>query len=344
MNLGEEINVEELKDRVLCAECVGEAFLKNEIDTKGKRRKCSYCGSMGRSYSIDAIATQVEQAFEDHFVRTSSQPDDFQSAMMRDEDSTYEWEREGQETVYAIMDAAVLPEAVARDIQQVLADKHFDFDSAAMGDETEFDSDAHYAENVTARLGGVPVPADHLDCVARIDDRSVRNGRKPCSGGITPIHGDELTLRSLIFRRHVPVHPLLRDGHGLANAVVRYNTFSVANEPFTFARNIDGASRRFRRGNSSPLRTNSFCRRLTKAIENMAFGWEFTDRTAGQKLKFPAARRRHGNRQRNQGRWIADLQGFLATPLNVGFGADSTMTPTKQLQQAFRRASRGRAG
>ena len=144
------VNVEKLKGNALCAECVDEAFLKNEIATKGKRRKCSYCHSIGKSYSIDAVSGEVERAFEDHFVRTSSEPDDFQSALLRDSESTYEWEREGQESIYAIMDAANIPEAAARDIQEVLEDKHADFDSAAMGDETEFDSEAHYVENSTS--------------------------------------------------------------------------------------------------------------------------------------------------------------------------------------------------
>ena len=144
------VDVETLKKRVLCADCVGEAYLKNEIAIKGKRRKCTYCESIGASYSIDNVSCEVERAFEDHFVRTATEPDGFEYALLSDKDSTYDWEREGEETIYAVMNAADIPEAAARDIQEVLEDKHAEFDSSAMGDETEFDSDAHYIEKGTS--------------------------------------------------------------------------------------------------------------------------------------------------------------------------------------------------
>ena len=92
------------------------------------------------------FSSEVERAFDDHYQRTATEPDSFQSTMMRDKESTYEWEREGQETAYAIMDAAEIPETVAQDIQKVLEDRHADFDSAAAGEETEFDAEAHYEE------------------------------------------------------------------------------------------------------------------------------------------------------------------------------------------------------
>jgi hypothetical protein len=46
----------------------------------------------------------------------------------------------------AIMDAAEIPELAAEDLQVILAGRRFDFDSAAMGEETEFSSDGHYQE------------------------------------------------------------------------------------------------------------------------------------------------------------------------------------------------------
>jgi hypothetical protein len=138
--------IEKLKRRRLCLNCVGEAFLKSEIEAKGKRRKCNYCGEMAQSYSIDDMGGKIEKAFDEHYVRTADEPDSYQSAMLRDEDSTYDWEREGEPAVYAIMNAADIPEEAASDIQQVLEDKFSDFDTAAQGLETEFDSEAYYEE------------------------------------------------------------------------------------------------------------------------------------------------------------------------------------------------------
>ena len=44
------------------------------------------------------------------------------------------------------MNAADMPEESAQDIQKILGDKYADFESAKMGDETEFSSGSHYAE------------------------------------------------------------------------------------------------------------------------------------------------------------------------------------------------------
>jgi hypothetical protein len=63
--------------------------------------------------------------------------------------SDYEWEREGEEVLYAIMNAADMPEEAARDIQQILEEKFSDYDAAVEGLETEFSSDSYYEEKGT---------------------------------------------------------------------------------------------------------------------------------------------------------------------------------------------------
>ena len=85
-------------------------------------------------------------AFKTHFGRTAEEPNSFEYAMIRDKELSYDWYREGQETAYAIMDAANLRENIAVDVQSILEFRHEDFDSAAAGMECEFSSDAHYEE------------------------------------------------------------------------------------------------------------------------------------------------------------------------------------------------------
>ncbi|AIC31308.1 RES domain-containing protein (plasmid) [Rhizobium etli bv. mimosae str. IE4771] len=70
--------------------------------------------------------------------------------MLSDRESDYEWDRDGEQTAYAIMNSADMPDAAAEDIQQILDDKFCDFDSAAMGEETEFSSDAYYEQKGTS--------------------------------------------------------------------------------------------------------------------------------------------------------------------------------------------------
>ncbi|MGE0372904.1 MAG: RES family NAD+ phosphorylase [Gammaproteobacteria bacterium] len=137
---------DELKTKRLCFRCTQEEYLRNEIKKQGKRARCDYCGGLRRCYSLEEFSERIEQAFEDHYERTSDQPDTYEDMMMRDRESNYVWYREGESTVIAIMNAAEIPEAAAEDIQVVLDDRHSDFDAAAIGDETEFAEDAHYEE------------------------------------------------------------------------------------------------------------------------------------------------------------------------------------------------------
>lgn len=132
--------------RKLCLNCVGEDFLKDEIRKQGKRGKCSYCGRTAKHYSIEDLSECIDVAFRRHYVRTSDQPTSFQYAMLADRESDYIWERDGEPVVFAIMNAADIPEEAASDIQSILDDKFSDFDASAAGEETEFSSDSYYEE------------------------------------------------------------------------------------------------------------------------------------------------------------------------------------------------------
>jgi hypothetical protein len=137
-------DIDELKVKRICFACVGEQFLSDEIRSKGKRAKCRYCGNMRRTYSVGDIAKHIQTAFEQHYFRTSDQPDDWEYSLLSDRESNYEWERHGEPVVDAIMNAAEIPEEAAQDIQRILEDEHSDFDCDAIGEETEFAGDSYY--------------------------------------------------------------------------------------------------------------------------------------------------------------------------------------------------------
>lgn len=139
-------DVENLTQKLICSSCIGEAYLSAEIADHGEQKKCSYCGQLGHTYSVGELAERVETAFEQHYVRTSDQPDSYQYLLLSDRESTYDWERNGEPIVNAIMNAADISEAAAEDIQNILNDKYEDFDSAAMGEETEFSDSSYYEE------------------------------------------------------------------------------------------------------------------------------------------------------------------------------------------------------
>jgi len=139
-------DVGELSEKYICFHCVKEAYLRKEIK-KGRRiQQCSYCARKRSCYDIGEIADLVEGAFEQHYVRTSDEPEAWEYGLLADNESNYSWERKGEPILYAIMNAAEIPEEAAQHMQEILEDRHADIESAQMGEETEFSSDSYYEE------------------------------------------------------------------------------------------------------------------------------------------------------------------------------------------------------
>lgn len=137
--------IDDLSAKRLCHHCVGEAFLKAEIRREGARGHCSYCDRPAKSYTIGDLADRIEEVFETHYYRTSDQPHSWQYSMLADKELDYDWDRDGEPVVEAIGNVALIDEEPAQDIQIILEDRHGDFDAAAMGEETDFCADSHYA-------------------------------------------------------------------------------------------------------------------------------------------------------------------------------------------------------
>ena len=144
--MSKDDDIDELMKRKLCFDCIGENFLKDQVSKKGRRGKCSYCHRNLKCYSIEELSKLVQNAFEQHYRKTSDQPDFVKSAMIAGKDADHPWRREGEQAVEAIMNAAEIPEQAAFDIQKILEEKFSDYDAHRMGEETEFSSDSHYEE------------------------------------------------------------------------------------------------------------------------------------------------------------------------------------------------------
>jgi hypothetical protein len=136
---------EERKDRRLCCECVGEAFLQSEIQRRGLEAECSYCGGRHKTFSIGEMADEVELALNEHFYRTATEPSGLEYAMLKEGDS--DWERKGDPITFIIEEHAEIELEPAEDIQKVLEERNHHFDTDAIGEEEPFDEDAHYAES-----------------------------------------------------------------------------------------------------------------------------------------------------------------------------------------------------
>jgi hypothetical protein len=143
-------NNDELSEKMLCHRCVGDDYLTVEIERDGTDQQCSYCKKVAKSYGLNAVVDRVELAFEQHYVRTSDQPDAWQQTLQRDRESTYDWDRDGQPVLDAIGCAVNVEEEIARDIHEILEDRYSDMESAQMGEETEFSGDSYYEMKSTS--------------------------------------------------------------------------------------------------------------------------------------------------------------------------------------------------
>ncbi|MGU9830510.1 RES family NAD+ phosphorylase [Pseudomonas sp. LF242] len=135
----------------VCSRCIGDAYLRRLIDSFPKGA-CSYCDqkAVGR-INIETLADKVEVAFGEHYERTETEPEGFESAMHRDRESSYEWEREGdpvKDVITAIVDCS---DELAEDIAEILSNKYDSFDPGDVYcDEFEFSAESHYTEKYTS--------------------------------------------------------------------------------------------------------------------------------------------------------------------------------------------------
>lgn len=136
-------------DKHICHACIGEGFLASDVKATGSPAACEYCAATNSCISIDALADRIGSAFDSHYQRTADQPDSWQQTLLADRESSYVWERNGERVVDAIENAAQIPAKAAQDVLDILAERHDDFDAAAMGQETEFSPDSYYEEKGT---------------------------------------------------------------------------------------------------------------------------------------------------------------------------------------------------
>ena len=136
-------DIDEIEERRLCAACIGEEFLRGEVERLGAPGPCSYCESVGTTLLISEISKYVDTAFEQHFWRTSDEPSSFEYTSMNA--GGRDWERKGELAVYAIADAAKIDEKAAGDVRWALKHRHWNRGMEEVGEELPFDEESCYA-------------------------------------------------------------------------------------------------------------------------------------------------------------------------------------------------------
>jgi hypothetical protein len=139
--MGANEDEESIEENRICWRCIREPFLSNIVKNDGGSADCSYCEQLGKTISIEELADHVETAFEQHYRRTPTDASPMEYSMMKESD--YQWEREGQQAVYAIEEAARIPDQAAKHVREVLGERHDHMDE----EESEFAEDSHYEED-----------------------------------------------------------------------------------------------------------------------------------------------------------------------------------------------------
>jgi hypothetical protein len=136
---------DEINGRVICSSCVGEEYLRAEIENQNNSSVCTYCHHSGKTISIEQMSDLVEAALDDHYECTSEEPTTSESALLNDNEIKYEWERHGEPVLYVIAQAAKIDEIPAEEIRRVLEERNEDFDAAAIGEENPFEEGTRYS-------------------------------------------------------------------------------------------------------------------------------------------------------------------------------------------------------
>lgn len=134
------------EDSRLCSGCVSDHYLSAKIQAEGEEASCSFCEDLTNTFSLGRIAELTEQAFSEHFERTSDRPSDWESLLIREVD--FDWDREGDQVHYVIAEIAGVDEDVAEVITKILEERHSDWDLSTMAEETEFDRNSHYRRKI----------------------------------------------------------------------------------------------------------------------------------------------------------------------------------------------------
>ncbi|MET0570870.1 MAG: RES domain-containing protein [Pedobacter agri] len=132
------------EEKFICTVCIGEKYLAAEIEREEQLVTCSYCEEEEiYGCSLPELTEYIETAFDQHYERQSENiPDDWPLERIKYEAD--EWEPEGQQVVYAIMDAAEISEDAASDVQSILEEKHYSRSSAEIGETSDFHEGSYY--------------------------------------------------------------------------------------------------------------------------------------------------------------------------------------------------------
>ncbi|UXH76201.1 RES family NAD+ phosphorylase [Roseateles amylovorans] len=105
------------RDQYICFDCVTDRFLSREIKGSGEVNTCMCCNSDEHEcWEIEELAERVKGVFDENYELTASNPEPWEEALMRDRESSYEWQRDGESPASIVNYMTGLPEDVCAEL------------------------------------------------------------------------------------------------------------------------------------------------------------------------------------------------------------------------------------
>ncbi len=129
-------------EKFICYDCVGEDYLKSIIKNNDFVVKCSYCDNdeVAGILLLDFV-DKIDSAFKQHYIKSPENPPENWSPYQL---KNFDWQQNGMPVIEAIMEAGIIEEEIAIDVQELLVDRHYDHTASELGESSEFESGSSY--------------------------------------------------------------------------------------------------------------------------------------------------------------------------------------------------------
>lgn len=134
-----------MSEQSICHNCIGETYLKNEIQQSGEIRNCDFCETSDiKTFLLEEIADEVHAVIEKYFYLTSSEPESILETLAARDGY---WEQSGEPVSDVILNLLDTTDSVTEAIHDHLSGIHDATGKDALCDPQPYDSEAHYAEH-----------------------------------------------------------------------------------------------------------------------------------------------------------------------------------------------------
>ena len=137
------MTAEDIEVVYVCRCCISDPFLSEIARAEGTCVSCNYCEQVSNALTLNDMAARIHEVLQAHFELTSSQPEDYEYALVRED----LWERPGYIVKDVIADVAGVSPEIATDLRELLLDRYgLSYHDIKDGEEEPYASDACYEE------------------------------------------------------------------------------------------------------------------------------------------------------------------------------------------------------